>query len=230
MHVHTHHQALCSTCDVGSTTLCREKPGSTGPGSPAWSSVSCSQLSFVQAANIASRYKWKDTRGVFKGHCKQGAADLFAKEDKLIWLAATRCPLKVIESLDPTALKNNEELSIWYLIWDGGGIVYCPTQPSCIAHFDLCQLSYLGVGDTLSDSIQCLNFAETWFNSIFVSISLTQNSIQTIIQFKTNSTDLIQKILQFNSQKVSKIDKKTGAFHQKWQISIQHTIYSFISR
>ena len=174
---------------------------------PAWSSVSCSQLSFVQAANIASRYKWKDTRGVFKGHCKQGAADLFAKEDKLIWLAATRCPLKVIESLDPTALKNNEELSIWYLIWDGGGIVYCPTQPSCIAHFDLCQLSYLGVGDTLSDSIQCLNFAETWFNSIFVSISLTQNSIQTIIQFKTNSTDLIQKILQFNSQGIIDTDQ-----------------------
>ena len=87
---------------------------------PAWSSVSCSQLSFVQAANIASRYNWKDTRGVFKGHCKQGAADLFAKEDKLIWLAATRCPLKVIESLDPTTLKNSEELSIWYLIWDGG--------------------------------------------------------------------------------------------------------------
>ena len=122
---------------------------------PAWSSVSCSQLSFVQAANIASRYNWKDTRGVFKGHCKQGAADLFAKEDKLIWLAATRCPLKVIESLDPTALKNREELSIWYLIWDGGGIVYCPIQPSFITHFDfyICQLSYIGVGDSLSVSI-----------------------------------------------------------------------------
>ena len=56
------------------------------------------------------------------------------------------------------------------------------------------------MGDTLSDSIQCLNFAEKWFNSIFDSILLTQNSIQTIIQFKINSADSIRKIVQFNSQ------------------------------
>ena len=50
----------------------------------------------------------------------------------------------------------------------------------------------LGVGGTLSDSVQCLNFAKKWFNSIFDSILLTQNSIQTIIQFKINSGDSIQ--------------------------------------
>ena len=57
----------------------------------------------------------------------------------------------------------------------------------------------VGVGDTLSDSIQCLNFAEKWFNSIYDSILLTQNSIQTIIQFKITSGDSIQKIIQCNS-------------------------------
>ena len=36
-----------------------------------------------------------------------------------------------------------------------------------------------GVGNTLSDSIQCLNPAKKLFNSIFDSILLTQNSIQT---------------------------------------------------
>ena len=83
----------------------------------------------------------------------------------------------------------------------GGGIVYCPIQPSFITHFDfyICQLSYIGVGDSLSDSIQCLNVAGKLFNSIFDSISFTQNSIQASIQFKTNSADLIQKIIQFNS-------------------------------
>ena len=46
--------------------------------------------------------------------------------------------------------------------------------------------------DTLSDSIQCLNFADNWFNSIFDSILVSENSIQTIIQFKINSSDSIQ--------------------------------------
>ena len=46
--------------------------------------------------------------------------------------------------------------------------------------------------DTLSDSIQCLNFDDNWFNSIFDSILVSQNSIQTIIQFKINSSDSIQ--------------------------------------
>ena len=52
----------------------------------------------------------------------------------------------------------------------------------------------LGVFDTLSDSIQCLNFAKT------------KRFIQYLIQFKIlfnskkNSADSIQKIIQFNSQ------------------------------
>ena len=60
----------------------------------------------------------------------------------------------------------------------------------------------LGVGDTLSDSIQCLNFAKKWFNSI-----------QIIIALKINSDDSIQKIIQFNSQGI--ID--TGQIRKKLQ-------------
>ena len=52
----------------------------------------------------------------------------------------------------------------------------------------------------VGDSIQCLNFVEKWFKSIFDSIMVTQNSIQTIIQFKIKSADSIQKKIQFNSQ------------------------------
>ena len=37
------------------------------------------------------------------------------------------------------------------------------------------------------------------FHSIFDSILLNQNSIQTNIQFKINSGDSIKKIIQFNS-------------------------------
>ena len=74
-------------------------------------------------------------------------------------------------------------------------------------------------------------------HSIFNSILFIQDSIQNIIQFKENSADSIQKIIQFNSQgiidtgrigkaqklpkKCSKLTKKRGAFHQKWQISIK---------
>ena len=69
---------------------------------------------------------------------------------------------------------------------------------------------------------------------------------QNIIQFKINSADSIQKIIQFNSQgiidtgRIGKVPKncpksvqnrqKKGTFHQKWQISIQNMIHSFISR
>ena len=57
-----------------------------------------------------------------------------------------------------------------------------------------CDQIEVGVGDALSDSMQCLNFAEKWYNSN----CLTQNSIQTIIWFKINSADSIQKIIQYN--------------------------------
>ena len=39
----------------------------------------------------------------------------------------------------------------------------------------------LGVNDTQIDSIQYLNFAKKWFNSIFNSILFHKNSIQKII-------------------------------------------------
>ena len=46
--------------------------------------------------------------------------------------------------------------------------------------------------DTQNDSIQSLNFGKIGFNSIFDSILVSQNSIQTIIQFKNNCGDSIQ--------------------------------------
>ena len=58
----------------------------------------------------------------------------------------------------------------------------------------------IGVFDTLSDSIQCLNFAKKWFIQYSIQYRFTQDSIQNIIQFKKNSADSIQKIIQFNSQ------------------------------
>ena len=54
--------------------------------------------------------------------------------------------------------------------------------------------------DTQNDSIQSLNFGQNWFNSIFDSILVSQNSIQVIIEFKINCGDSIQRIIQFNSQ------------------------------
>ena len=86
------------------------------------------------------------------------------------------------------------------------------------------------MGDTLSNPIQCLNFAKKWFIQYSIQYCFTQYSIQNIIQLKKNSADSIQKIIQFNSQgiidtgrigkcpkiarKVSKIDKK-GDFSSK---------------
>ena len=58
----------------------------------------------------------------------------------------------------------------------------------------------LGVFDTLSDLIQCLNSAKKWSIQYLIQYCFTQDSIQNIIQFKENSADSIQKIIQFNSQ------------------------------
>ena len=46
--------------------------------------------------------------------------------------------------------------------------------------------STIGVGDTQSDSIQCLNFAKKWFIQYLIQYCFTQDSIQNIIQFKKN--------------------------------------------
>ena len=42
----------------------------------------------------------------------------------------------------------------------------------------------LALSDTKTDSIQYLNFAQNWFNSIFNSKLYHENSIQKFIQFK----------------------------------------------
>ena len=55
--------------------------------------------------------------------------------------------------------------------------------------------SIVGVFDTLSDSIQCLNFAKKWFIQYSIQYRFTQDSIQNIIQFKINSGDSIQNII-----------------------------------
>ena len=64
----------------------------------------------------------------------------------------------------------------------------------------------LALFDTQIDSIQCLNFAQNWFNSIFNSKLFHENSIQKIIQFKIvswkfNSKDysIQNKSFWFNS-------------------------------
>ena len=70
------------------------------------------------------------------------------------------------------------------------------------------------VNDTQSDSIQYLNFAKKRFIQYSIQYCFTQDSIQNIIQFKINSGNSIQKIIQFNSQaiidtgQIRKIPKK----------------------
>ena len=58
----------------------------------------------------------------------------------------------------------------------------------------------LGVSDTQIDSIQYLNFAKKLFIQYSIQYCFTRHSIQNIIQFKINSADSIQKIIQLNSQ------------------------------
>ena len=60
----------------------------------------------------------------------------------------------------------------------------------------------IGVGDTQSDSIQCLNFAKQLFIQYSIQYCFTQDSIQNIIQFKENFADSIQKTTQFNTQAI----------------------------
>ena len=50
----------------------------------------------------------------------------------------------------------------------------------------------LVVGDTQSDSIQCLNFAEKWIIQYLIQYCFTQDSNQNIIQFKIHSSNSIQ--------------------------------------
>ena len=88
----------------------------------------------------------------------------------------------------------------------------------------------IALGDTLSDLIQCSNFANKWFNSIFDSI---KNSIQTIIQLMEKHDDSIQKLIQFNSQgiidtsRLEKLPQKSYSITFFPENSIQKLIQKF---
>ena len=75
--------------------------------------------------------------------------------------------------------------------------------------------------DTQIDSIQSLNFAQNWFNSIFNSKSFKENSIQKIIQIQINHCDSIQYIIQLtiivcdSIQKIIQIRRK-GSIEIVW--------------
>ena len=131
----------------------------------------------------------------------------------------------------------------WMGIWNKIRVQGSPVQH--LQWYPHGSLILVGVSDTLSDSIQCLNFAKKWFIQYSIQYRFTQDSIQNIIQFKKNSADSIQKIIQFNSQglfdtgRIGKVPKKCpksvqnrqkGDFYQKWKISIQNMIHSFLSR
>ena len=75
--------------------------------------------------------------------------------------------------------------------------------------------------DTLSDSIQCLNFAKKWFIQYSIQYCFTQDSIQNIIQFKINSGDSIQNIIQFNSQGMINTGR-IGKVPKNWPKSVQN--------
>ena len=91
-----------------------------------------------------------------------------------------------------------------------------------------------------------MNFANKWFIQYSIQYHCTQDSIQNIIKLKKKSADLIQNIIQFNSQglfdtgRIGKVPEncpksvknrqKKGTFHQNWQILIQNVIHSFISQ
>ena len=94
----------------------------------------------------------------------------------------------------------------------------------------------LGVSDTLSDSIQCLNFAKKRFIQYSIQYCFTPDSIQNIIQFKNNSADSIQKIIQFNCKgiidtgRIGKVPKKcpkTLQNRQKRGLFIKNGKYRF---
>ena len=81
----------------------------------------------------------------------------------------------------------------------------------------------IALSDTQIDSIQCLNFAQNWFNSIFDSKSFHENSIQKIIQFLI--IFVIQFSILFNSKWVILI-QFNRLFNLKWKIiQFSHKIW-----
>ena len=68
-------------------------------------------------------------------------------------------------------------------------------------------------------SIQYLNFAKKWFNSLFNSKNLQENSIQKNIQFKNLQENSIQKNIQ-----LKKFNSKNIQFKNLQKNSIQNLI------
>ena len=88
------------------------------------------------------------------------------------------------------------------------------TNPSSnLSQWCKCQFS-IGVLDTLSDSIQCLNFAKKIIHSIFDSILLYP-------RFKINSGNSIQKIIRFNSRGMINTGR-IGKVPKNWPESVQN--------
>ena len=89
---------------------------------------------------------------------------------------------------------------------------------ACSEVYSLASNLQLALSDTQIDSIQSLNFAQNWFNSIFNSKSFKENSIQKIIQIQINHCDSIQYIIQLtiivcdSIQKIIQIMRKVEYF------------------
>ena len=77
------------------------------------------------------------------------------------------------------------------------------------------------MGDTQSDSIQCLSFAKKGFIQYSIQYCSNQDSIQNIFQFKINCGDSIQNIIQFNSQGMINTGR-IGKVPKNWPKSVQN--------
>ena len=96
------------------------------------------------------------------------------------------------------------------------GRIWSSWLPSSWIFANMCLMT-IALSDTQIDSIQCLNFAQNWFNSIFDSKSFHENSIQKIIQFLI--IFVIQFSILFNSKWVILI-QFNRLFNLKWKITI----------
>ena len=101
------------------------------------------------------------------------------------------------------------------------------TRPGHASSFharSCCSRGAVRLFDTLFDSIQCLNFAKKMIHSIFDSILLYPRFNSKCYSIKKKFADSIQKIIQFNSQRIIdtsriKIAQKLSKVDQKWGFS-----------
>ena len=108
--------------------------------------------------------------------------------------------LKWSESVQMGPIGSQVVKNIWRhpAVWPQRRLAQCralgrPSRPSTTCdpvgrrprtNLSLVSHCILGVSDTLSDSIQCLNFAKKRFIQYMIQYCFTQDSIQNIIQFK----------------------------------------------